>query len=70
METLVPRTAATPTYRSPEWLAELLGVPLATLYRWSSRGEGPPTYKIGRHLRYREDEVVKWVASRRAGGAG
>ena len=34
-------------------LAELLGVPVTTLYQWRHRGEGPPGYRVGRHVRYR-----------------
>ena len=32
-------------------LAELLGVPVNTVYGWRCRGEGPPGYRIGRHVR-------------------
>jgi hypothetical protein len=28
-------------------------VPVATLYGWRHRGEGPAAYRIGRHVRYR-----------------
>ena len=34
-------------------LAEMLGVPIETLYGWQHRGEGPVGYRIGRHVRYR-----------------
>ena len=40
-----------------------LGVPVATLYYWRCRGEGPSACKLGRHLRYRGEDVRKWVAS-------
>jgi excisionase family DNA binding protein len=42
-------------------VAEILGVPVATLYRWRHRGEGPPGYRIGRHVRYRRATVDAWV---------
>jgi len=45
-------------------LAEMLGVPVATLYGWRSRGEGPPGYRIGRHVRYRRALVETWLMSR------
>lgn len=32
--------------------SEMLGVPVATLYGWRHRSEGPEGYKIGRHVRY------------------
>ena len=37
----------------PDEVAVFLGVPLRTVYRWRSRGEGPPGYRVGRHVRYR-----------------
>jgi len=42
-------------------LSELLGVPVATLYRWRYRGEGPPGYRVGRHVRYRRATVEAWL---------
>ena len=44
-------------------LAELLGVPMGTLYGWRHRGEGPPGYRIGRHVRYRRAAVEAWIES-------
>ena len=40
---------------------QLLGVPVATLYRWRHRGEGPTGYRIGRHVRYRRAAVEAWM---------
>ena len=45
-------------------LAEMLSVPVTTLYGWRSRGEGPPGYRIGRHVRYRREAIETWLASR------
>ena len=42
-------------------LAEYLGVPIATLYRWNYMGTGPRAIKVGRHLRYRERDVEGWL---------
>lgn len=42
-------------------LAELLGVPVNTVYGWRCRGEGPPGYRIGRHVRYRRAAVEAWL---------
>ena len=33
-------------------VAALLKIPLATLYRWTSRGESPPYHKSGRYARF------------------
>jgi predicted DNA-binding transcriptional regulator AlpA len=40
-----------------------LGVPVGTLYYWRCRGDGPEACKLGRHLRYRAEDVRSWVAS-------
>ena len=42
-------------------VSQLLGVPVATLYRWRHRGEGPTGYRIGRHVRYRRAVVEAWI---------
>lgn len=42
-------------------LAEYLGVPLATLYAWRYRREGPPGFRAGRHLRYRKGDIDQWI---------
>nr|WP_245865790.1 helix-turn-helix domain-containing protein [Prauserella marina] len=44
-----------------EDVSDYLGVPVKTLYQWKWRGEGPPVRKIGRHLRYDPDAVMRWV---------
>ena len=49
-------------FLSPEGLADFLGLPVGTIYGWRYRGEGPPGYKIGRHVRYRRTDVEKWLA--------
>jgi excisionase family DNA binding protein len=44
-----------------EELAQLLGVPVATLYRWRHYGDqGPLAIKVGKHLRYRPEDVEEW----------
>jgi excisionase family DNA binding protein len=42
-------------------LSDMLGVPVATLYGWRHRGEGPRGYRVGRHVRYRRVEVEDWL---------
>lgn len=44
-----------------EELADYLGVPVATLYQWRYRREGPPGFRVGRHVRYRWGDVQVWV---------
>ena len=42
-------------------VAELLGVPVKTLYRWRYLGEGPRGYRIGRHVRYSRAALSSWL---------
>lgn len=42
-------------------LAEYLGVPVTTLYQWRYRREGPPGFRVGRHVRYRRADVEDWI---------
>ena len=44
--------------------ASFLRVPVSTLYDWRLRGEGPPSHRVGRYLRYDQDEVYRWLATR------
>lgn len=48
----------------PADVAQLLGVPTATLANWRCAGKGPPFLKVGRHVRYRRGDVEAWIASR------
>jgi excisionase family DNA binding protein len=41
-------------------VSEYLGVPVKTLYQWRVAGYGPEARRVGRHLRYREQDVVEW----------
>lgn len=44
-------------------IADFCGVPLGTVYVWSSRGTGPKFIKVGRHLRARWSDVEQWLDS-------
>lgn len=44
-----------------EEIAEYLGVPLGTVYQWSSRGGGPRLIKVGRHLRARWSDIEAYL---------
>lgn len=48
-------------FLSPRELAEYLGIPVATLYQWRHRGEGPRGFRIGKHVRYRLIDVDEWI---------
>ena len=45
-----------------EELVDYLGVPVATLYQWRYRSEGPPGFRVGRHLRYRWIDIEEWIS--------
>ena len=53
------------TLLGPQELADWLGLPLATIYRWRHHGEGPPGYRVGKHVRYRESDVLAWLDGQR-----
>lgn len=42
-------------------LAEYLGVPVATIYTWRYRRQGPPGFRVGKHLRYRWTDIEEWI---------
>ena len=39
-------------------LATYLDVPVATIYAWRHRHEGPPRFRVGRHARFRWNDVT------------
>jgi excisionase family DNA binding protein len=49
---------------SPQQLADYLGVPVATVYRWRHESTGPRGIKVGKHVRYRQRDVETWLESR------
>jgi len=58
-------------YLSPEELADKFSVPLQTIYGWNKTGAGPDYIRVGRHVRYRPQDVEWWEKSRFvASGAG
>ncbi len=42
-------------------LANYLGVPVATIYAWRYRHEGPPGFRVGRHVRFRQSDIEEWL---------
>lgn len=47
-------------------LAELLGIPVRTLYQWRYMGKGPDALKAGKHLRYERTAVYRWIEEQAA----
>lgn len=51
---------------SPDDVSAILGVPVATLYRWHSATSpghpiGPKAFRVGRHLRYTVDDLTAYI---------
>ena len=52
---------------TPGELSELLNVKRSTIYQWSSSGFVPKR-KLGRLLRFDEQDIERWLARRASGG--
>jgi excisionase family DNA binding protein len=42
-------------------LSAYLKVPKRTLYRWRTENYGPRGFRLGRHVRYPQSEVMEWI---------
>ncbi len=51
-------------------VAAYLDVPVETLRKWRAQRQGPKAIKLGRHLRYRPEDVDQWVTEQEANGDG
>lgn len=51
-----------------EDVSALLQVPVATLRYWRQRGEGPPSFRLGKRVMYRRADVGAWVDEQAAAG--
>ncbi|WP_319457549.1 MULTISPECIES: helix-turn-helix domain-containing protein [unclassified Mycobacterium] len=40
-----------------------LGIPEATLRYWRHAGHGPASFKMGRRLVYRREELERWISA-------
>ena len=47
--------------------AELLRAPVATLRYWRHPGSGPHSFRLGRRVLYRRDDLHAWIAAQRHG---
>ena len=43
--------------------ATLLGVSMASLYRYQNEAKLPAPVRVGRSVRWREDELRQWIAA-------
>jgi excisionase family DNA binding protein len=44
-----------------EALAAEIGIPIRTIYAWRTRGTGPRGYRLGKHIRFRREDVEAWL---------
>lgn len=42
-------------------VADLLRVSPGTIYSWRHRQLGPPAVRVGKHLRWRAEDLSEWV---------
>jgi excisionase family DNA binding protein len=54
-----------PHLLSPQEVADYLGVPVGTVYRWRVHREGPIGFRVGKHVRYRTEDVEAWLEAQR-----
>jgi hypothetical protein len=58
---------------APLWsvqeVSNFLQVPVQTSTLGGSRGGGPPARRVGKHLRYRPEDVIRWVDQLDSGAA-
>ncbi len=66
-----PSSSSKPRYLDDRALEQETGGMLrrATLQKWRRTGQGPATYRIGRRVYYRLDEVLTWIESQRVAGS-
>jgi len=49
-------------------LSDLTGIPKGTFDQWAYLGRGPVYVRIGRHRRYRPEDVERWLDENTRGG--
>lgn len=47
-------------------VSERTGVPVATLRYWRHTGTGPKSFRIGKRIAYRREDVEAWLAKQYA----
>ncbi|WP_081844782.1 AlpA family transcriptional regulator [Cellulomonas sp. URHE0023] len=55
---------------SIETLADYVGVPVVTIYRWRTEGRGPCATRVGRHLRFALSDIQAWLGNVREAAPG
>ncbi len=61
-------TTQTASLMTPREVAEFLAMPVGTLQTWRAKRTGPRGYRVGKHVRYRREDVEQWLAQRADSG--
>lgn len=56
-----PATGHEPDLLTITEAADLLRAPVATLRYWRHLGTGPRSFRLGRRVLYRRDDVLAWI---------
>lgn len=56
-----------PPLKIPQ-VAAMTGIPEATLRWYRHVGSGPPSFKLGRRVMYREEDVLAWIEAQYEAG--
>lgn len=54
-------TVTVPRLLSVDDLAGWLNVPKQTIYEWNCGRKGPKRFRVGKHIRYRAEDVLTWL---------
>lgn len=65
----VEQSQVFPRLLTVEDVAEILCVPLSTVHHWAVRGDGPPSFKVGKHRRFDAAIVAEWIRRQKDGFA-
>ncbi len=52
-------------YLTQKQVSNLYNLPESSLEKWRNRKVGPPYHKLGKHIRYCQNEVDEWVGQRK-----
>ncbi len=63
------RTADQPELLTVTEAAEVLRTPVATLRYWRHLDTGPRSFRLGRRVLYRRDDLRTWIDARREAAA-
>ncbi|MFJ9129577.1 helix-turn-helix transcriptional regulator [Streptomyces sp. NPDC102340] len=52
-------------YLTTDDIAEMFEVPKETVYQWRKKETGPPSFRIGKYVRYDPADVLAYVTQRK-----